>query len=60
MKYRGYLVKSVLLFCAMASVSSHSISPDLSMMTGPGLRPDTVVLPCRYFFVELRDSNGEG
>jgi len=29
------------------------ISPERSLLWGPGLKPDVIVLPCRYFFVQL-------
>ena len=34
------------------------VSPSKSLLWGPGLQPDIVVLPCRYFFIQLVDQGG--
>lgn len=35
------------------------VSPSQSKMWGPGLKPDAIVLPCRYFFIQLVNGGAE-
>ena len=36
----------------------HEIAPEESIIWGPGLKPEEIVMKARYIFLQLRDSNG--
>ena len=58
----GFPIPILFLILSRVSLSfahEREISAQHSRIFGPGLNPASVVLPCRYFTVELRDSQNE-
>lgn len=41
------------------SVISADLSPKLTKVWGPGLKPDDIVMPARYFFIQAVDKNNK-
>ncbi|KAE8746961.1 hypothetical protein FOCC_FOCC006381 [Frankliniella occidentalis] len=46
-----------LLTLLLGYVSSTDVDPSLSRAWGPGLHPESIVLPARYFFIQAVDKN---
>lgn len=47
----------LIIYFFFLSIQCQNISPKFSKIWGPGLHPDKIVMPARYFFIEARDIN---
>ena len=56
-KYKMISLKTLLSILVIQSLNSEAAIQ--YKMWGPGLQPDTSILPCRYFFVEREMINGD-
>lgn len=45
--------------CQVCVCISDNVDPDRAITWGPGLQPSKIVLPARYFFVQLVDHAGK-
>lgn len=42
-----------------AEIVDNDIDPENSIIWGPGLKPEEIVMKVRYIFLQLQDSNGK-
>lgn len=50
-------MRILIIFIFYIGTLGENARTKLSRIWGPGLRPDIIVMPARYFFVEPRDTN---
>ena len=49
----------VLVMVSLSVALSAQLSPEKSVIFGPGVHPDKAGLPVNYFYIQAVDSNGE-
>ncbi|XP_055919879.1 protein O-glucosyltransferase 2-like [Eupeodes corollae] len=49
----------LLLFVNCVNSETPIVDPEKTLVWGPGLKPDQIVLPVRYFFIQAVDKNGK-
>ena len=54
-----YLTYLILTTICCAQTIHQLVDPAKTLVWGPGLKPDIITVPARYFFIQAVDHNGQ-